>query len=242
MFFRALILVAAMGLTALACVYSPEVQTGEASGVVMKLPLQINGFTGTLGDPDPVEKKLLPEDTEFVKMNYYSTGSDSWTRDAAHCSIVLSGAERKSIHRPEVCLVGQGWTILESKTVPVDMGGGHTLRVQDLYIEKPVTLRDGTRRSLRAHYVYWFIGTDVTTPSHTERIWLTLWDNLSRSVNHRWAYASVMAVVSQGFEPEQLGQRPRDSDETIRMISGIIQQIAPQFQKQFMPHVLAASL
>jgi len=232
---RAIILCVCMVSAVLACLLSPEIRQGEAAGVVMHFPKEITGFIAEAGEPDPVEKQLLPEDTEFAKAIYHTGTMDVSKRDIAHLSIVLSGTERKSIHRPEVCLVGQGWTMLGSKVIPIDIGQGRTLRATDLYIEKPITMKDGTKRSLRAHYLYWFIGKDVSTPSHLERIWLTLWDNIVRSVNHRWAYVSAMAIVSEGFTPEEIGQQPRDSEKTLAMLSDITRQIVPSIQKEYMP-------
>jgi hypothetical protein len=45
--------------------------------------------------------------------------------------------------------------------------------VRDLAIEREVLLGDGTKLPLRAHYVYWFVGADVTTPSNLERQLIT---------------------------------------------------------------------
>jgi len=227
-------LIACIALAALACIYSPEMHQGEAAGVVMQFPSNINGFIADRAEPDPIEKQLLPEDTEFAKAIYHTATADPSKRDVAHLSIVLSGAERKSIHRPEVCLVGQGWALLESRIIPMDIGPGRTLKVTDLYVEKVITLKDGEKRPLRAHYLYWFIGKDVSTPSHGERIWLTLWDNIIRNVNHRWAYVSAMAVVTEGFTPEEINQRTRDSEQTVSMVSDVVRQIVPAVQKEFM--------
>jgi hypothetical protein len=201
----------------------------------MALPEDLPKFLAKVEQPDPVEKALLPEDTEFAKAMYYTPTLDLSRRDIAHCSIVLSGAERKSIHRPEVCLQGQGWNLMESRVLTVDLPDGQQLKVRDLYIDKPVTLADGTKRQLRAHYLYWFVGTDVTTPSNGERIWLTLWDNVTRNINHRWAYPSLMAVVTEEFTPQESGQRTRTSQETVDMLVDLIRQLAPKFQKSLMP-------
>lgn len=235
MIYRALLISLFLTATVVVCVYSPEIRGGQESGVLMKLPEDLTKFVAEMEEPDPVEKALLPEDTEFAKAKYYTPTLDLNRRDVAHCSIVLSGAERKSIHRPEVCLQGQGWNLMESRIIQVELGDGKRLRVKDLYIEKPITMSDGTKRQLRGHYLYWFVGTDVTTPSNSERIWLTLWDNVARNINHRWAYPSLMAIVTEDFTPEEVGQRRRNSDETVAMLADLIRQLAPKFQKGLMP-------
>lgn len=234
MLVRALIFASLAAITALACRLSPAVRTGTSCGVVMELPATLPGYVGRVGTPDAIEKELLPDDTEFAKAVYFSNATAASERDVMHCSIVLSGAERRSIHRPEVCLVGQGWRLLDSSIIAVDMGGGKSLAVKDLYIEKTVTLTTGGRRTVRAHYLYWFVGADVATPSHVERIWLTLWDNLTRNVNHRWAYPSVMALVTENFTSDEIGERVRNGRETQEALLGLIRQLAPRFQKEFM--------
>lgn len=232
---RALTLCLLMTATVALCVYSPEIRGGRESGVILKLPEDLPKFLAKFEEPDPVEKALLPEDTEFAKAMYYTPTMDFSRRDIAHCTIVLSGAERKSIHRPEVCLQGQGWNLMESRIIPVELGDGKQLRVKDLYVEKPITMSDGSKRRLRGHYLYWFVGTDVTTPSNGERIWLTLWDNVARNINHRWAYPSLMAIVTEDFSVEEVGQRKRTSEETVNMLVDLIRQLAPKFQKGLMP-------
>jgi len=216
------------------CRLAPPVAGGNGAGVVMELPATLPGMVSEARDPDPVERKLLPADTQFAKAVYYTRTNDAARRDAVHCGIVLSGAERRSIHRPEVCLQGQGWTLMESRVRSIQMGGGRELRVRDLYIRKNITLKDGTQKPLRAHYFYWFAGQDVTTPEHLERIWLTLRDNVTRGVNHRWAYVSALALVTDNFTPQEIGERPRDSGATADLLETFIRELAPRFQKSFM--------
>ena len=236
MIWRTLLFLFLVAVTGAWCRLSPEIKGGSQAGVILALPTNIMNYTGQPGEPDPVEKERLPSDTEFAKMTYFTPTNDAAQRDLVHCSIVLSGAERKSIHRPEVCLQGQGWSLESSQVREIDMGRGHKLAVQDLCIEKKIHLPSSQEeRRVRAHYVYWFVGKDVSTPSHVERIWLTLWDNITRNVNHRWAYPSFMALVTDNFTPAEIGERKRNDEETVAMIEKLIQKLAPQFQKDLMP-------
>ena len=84
---------------------------------------------------------------------------------------------------------------------------------------------------MRAHYLYWFVGKDVTTPSHLRRILLTSWDNVARNVNHRWAYPSVMSLITENIE----GAPGRGSEETREMLVDFIRELAPAFQKDLSP-------
>lgn len=219
--------------TLAACYFSPELSAGNEAGVVMMLPERTSLFIGRSEDPDTVEKTLLPADTQIVKMRY-ATPRPPEERDRVDVTLVLAGAERRSIHRPEVCLDGQGWTILEQRVVPVELPGGRVLEVKDLLIEREWLDDAGGRRLLRAHYVYWFVGSDVSTPNNWTRVWLSSWDNVLRSVNHRWAYPSLTAWVTEDWDPALTGQRQRTSEQTLELIKNLIRELAPGFQKGLM--------
>ena len=234
MLIRSLIFTALVMATCAWCKLSPPVNGGAEAGVIMTLPMKLSSYEGEAEEPSDVEKPRLPADTEFAKAEYHTPTPDLSARDVVHCTIVLSGTERKSIHRPEVCLQGQDWKLINSTVIPVDVGRGKTLKVKDLHIERIVAMKDGSQRSVRAHYVYWFVGADVTTPSHAERIWLTLWDNIFRNTNHRWAYTSMMALVTENLSTADSGQRVRSEKETVDIIVKLIKELAPKFQKSLM--------
>lgn len=240
---RSIVLAVLAAATGVLCRFSPEVRGGDGGGVVMILPAGLPGLVSEPRDPDPLERKLLPSDTQFAKAVYYSPAGDTASRDVIHCEVVLSGAERRSIHRPEVCLQGQGWTLVDGRTRSLPMGGGRGLTVRDLQIRREIVLKDGTRRPVRAHFFYWFIGRDATTASHVGRLWLTLWDNLTHGVNHRWAYATALALVTDGWSPLETGERERDNEATVSLLMKFIQDLAPRFQKSLMdnPPVTAAN-
>jgi Protein of unknown function (DUF3485) len=227
--------------TAVFCWISPEPRTGDDSGVVMSLPESAGVFAGRPGEVSQIEKDVLPSDTGIVRMEYRTTGLGGATQDLVTASIILAGSERRSIHRPEVCLTGQGWSLIEARTIPVSIAQGEDMLVRDLLIEKPVTLKTGEKRMVRAHYVYWFVGGDVTTPSHWTRMWLSARDSVLRNVNHRWAYPALMAMVTDGFKPGELNERNRTADETLTLITALIRELAPKFQKSLMTGAVAAT-
>lgn len=222
-------------LTLSACRFSPAVRAGESAGVIMELPSSVGRFIGDELEPDKVEKEILPTDTQFVKMRYRTLAKYPEASDMANVTIVLAGAERRSIHRPEVCLDGQGWTLLDAHVLPVEISPGKVLQVKDLHISREIVRPDHSKTTLSAHYLYWFVGTDVTTPSNFTRILLTTWDNIARSVNHRWAYPSVTVWVTDNLDPNESGQRKRSSAESVKLATELIRELVPKFQKQFQP-------
>ena len=231
---RASLLMAIVLGTMWLCLASPAPRGGSEAGVLMSLPPKVGLLLGVPKKPDAIELKLLPTDTEFAKMTYVTASNDILERDIAHVSIVLSGAESRSIHRPEVCLTGQGWSIVGSQVIPVQVAPGRTLWVRDLTLAGEFPQADGKSTRLRTHYVYWFVGSDFNTPSHFDRLWHSTCDAVFRNVNHRWAYVSIMATVTEGLDPKVSGERQRSDVQTQRLITYLIQQLVPQFQKDYL--------
>src|SRR5437870_2241856 len=103
------------------------------------LPEKAGAWTGgELTGLSPEERAILPADTEGARRVY---------RDAAdhelYCSIVLAGRDVTSIHRPELCLRGQGWSLEkpEIEAVPT-VAAGH-LRVSRMNAAHDYKLPDG---------------------------------------------------------------------------------------------------
>lgn len=236
MILRSITILLLAATTTVVCWMSPEPRIGDDCGVVMTLPERAGVFDGRPGEVSKEETDKLPSDTEIVRMVYRTKAEDLVT-----ASIILAGSERRSIHRPEVCLTGQGWSLIDAKTIPISIADGETMLVRDLLIEKPVTLKNGERRMAQAHYVYWFVGSDVTTPSNWTRMWLSTRDSVLSNVNHRWAYPAVMAMVTDGFKPGEINERKRTAAETLTLITTLIRELAPKFQKSLMPQTVAAA-
>ena len=236
MIIRSITLLALCGMTLLLCRFAPAVQGGDEAGVLAELPLVAGDFVGESESPSERELAMLPTDTIIVKRMYRTPGLYAANRDIVHASLVIAGNDSRSIHRPEVCLDGQGWTITDSRVREVKMLSGEILRVRDLAIQREVLMDDGRKRPQRAHYMYWFVGADVTTTSNLERQLLSFRDNVLRSINHRWAYPSVMAWVTEDMPSDKSGQRMRSDETTITMLLGLVRTLAPKFQKNLMPH------
>lgn len=194
------------------------------AGVKLELPPEVAGWLGLSEGMSKAERTLLPADTQIVRRNYTSIFGDNII-----CSIVLSGAERRSIHRPEICLPSQGWTVHSSNIIDVPLISGHSLKVMDLTLSRPILRMNGTQATLLAHYLYWFVGENVTTPNHWMRLWLTSWDRVVHHINHRWAYVIVMAPITEGLQING-----KNSEQTLIMLKGFIANVTPYFQKSEM--------
>ncbi len=215
------VVVGLTGVTVLACLFlTPEADVSKAY-VNMALPQSIGLFWGQEQDVSEAEKLILPPDTRFAKKNY----SDGLGNEI-NCQVVLAGAEKRSIHRPEVCLPGQGWRIKSTSTLPVKLSNGQRLDMTKLIIGRPVTLRDGTSRELTSVFCYWFIGKGITTPSHLERILRTNLDMLLHNINHRWAYTIVSAPVLEGFV-----SGGRSEAETLATVKEFVAELSPRLMR-----------
>jgi hypothetical protein len=219
---RPLLVLALAALTVIACLWGTPPATKSEPGIVMKLPGTLVGLWGSEQPVSESEKVILPADTEFAKKFY----SDGLGNDI-HCQIVLAGAEKRSIHRPEVCLPAQGWTIKSGEVMPVPLADGGTLDVMKLTVSRPVTLNNGTQRELTSIFCYWFIGKHTTTPHHFVRVLKTNFDMLLHNTNHRWAYVIVNAPVLEGFVSQG-----KNLEQTTALIQSAIAELAPQIMPE----------
>jgi hypothetical protein len=221
-----IVLIGLMVITALALAFTVDVTLNDQPGIRMALPAALDGgWTGDelrySHDPeDPKQyrvselelpnidpetgKKLftmslaeydaLPKDTEFVKSIYTNAAAQD-----VFVSIVLSGRERDSIHRPERCLVGQGstivnqhfWNVLFPEIIEVPLEGREPLKVAVLETVRNYRGADGERKSYNGYYAYWFVGQTRETPSHYARMLWLAWDRVVNSAANKWAYIAV---------------------------------------------------
>ena len=164
-------------------------------------------WEGQTADISAIEHEVLPADTGFSRKNYVSLQRPN---ERVFLSIVLSGRDRTSIHRPEICLVGQGWTITQRAThafawpstpptstlrlFPVSAAVPSTL----LSIEREFRTKQGKKIKVPALMAYWFVGSDKIVASNTERIVDTSLDRLFHWQAHRWAYVVVQTLAPDG--------------------------------------------
>jgi len=195
------------------------------AGVLLELPERVMGLRGEEMEVSEAEMLILPEDTEFAKMNY-----TDGTGNSINCQIVLSGGDRRSIHRPEACLPGQGWNMLSTQPMEVELSNGRPLTVQKLRLSREVEVAPGHRRTLPMLFLYWYVGSDITTHDQIQRVVRSNMDLLLHNRVHRWAYVIVSAPVLQGFIPDGL-----DETQTLERLQEFIREAVPKFQKSEMP-------
>src|SRR4029077_13613693 len=129
--------------------------------------------------------------------------------------------QRQSIHRPQVCLVGQGWAIQKEETIPITLADGEVQKVRKLTL---VRTQDGMQ--IVGYFIYWFIGKDKTTDDHIERIFLTSWDRIVHRVNHRWAYVIVSSTL-----PHESKVTDRERLKVLSDLLSFTRELIPRIQR-----------
>lgn len=131
----------------------------------------------------------LPKDTEFVKSIYTQPDGEK-----VFASIVLTGRDRESIHRPERCLIGQGHKVEKYTSMRVPLADGRDLNTSILLTRRQWSTAQGTVEGYYSYYLFWFVGLNRETSSHWWRMALLAWDRVVHSVAHQWAYVAVSGV------------------------------------------------
>jgi EpsI family protein len=143
-----------------------------------------------------VEREILPPDTGYSRKLYVSLDDPG---RSVFLSVVLGGRDRSSIHRPELCLVGQGWTIEAVATHrfrdPSRAGGDFPATV--LHVRRETPGSAGRRAAAPEIVAYWFVGHDRVVAAYWQRLW---YDALARLGGRadRWAYVLVQTDARDG--------------------------------------------
>ena len=242
-----LFVIAAFLVGGWALVYKTGVAASDEAGIVLHLPDQVGAWQGVdllfcprrecggqfvaaqlagatkcpkcgaeLTSKNWAEQSMLPADTGLVRKYYSRPGN----RDGLYATIVLSGNDRSSIHRPQVCMTAAGNEINRDRIIRIPLAGRTApLEVAVLDMAKPYQREDGTPAVYSSYYAYWFVGKDRETASHLERMFWMGYDRVVRGVSHRWAYIAMS------------GERDPHSDTHLQTIADFASQLYPALLK-----------
>ncbi len=128
------------------------------------------------------ERTILPADTRIVKRLFRDSSGLEFL-----VTIVVGGATKSSIHRPELCLPANGFTM--SSPLDLDAGGRPWHSVD---IVAP--------RSAPSVLAYTFFNQEGRrTASHVRRIFRDTWDRSVLNRIDRWVMVTVGASAPGGF-------------------------------------------
>jgi len=198
----------------------PGVKTQPVAGkggVEIPLPETVPGYTSEAVPTPAVVTNALPADTSFGQRVYRA--ADGFL---VQLNVVLMGADRSSIHKPQICLPAQGWTInrTERTTIQMTRPERYDLPVIKLTSSNQVVV-NGQPVAARGIYVYWFVtaGERSADPSGLRRMWRSMLHLLRTGEMQRWAYVSAFAVCAPGQE-----------DAAFARMKQLIAATVPEFQ------------
>ena len=194
-----------------------------------ELPARVLDYDSKWAEPDDLTLSTLPKDTSFGQRVYQAP--DGFL---INMRVVLMGRDRTSMHKPQICLTGQGWNIDDSlstqTTVPVYQPFAYDLPVVELVAHAV----DGQNRTWSGVYVYWYVADDALSASTSgfQRMYWMAAKMLRTGVLQRWAYVSCFATCAPGQE-----------NATFERMKPFIAACVPEFQlyPKPKPPALAAS-
>ncbi len=214
-------LLLAVGLSAV--LFLPKVANSTPQGIALALPTYVGNWYGEDQAISELELQVLAKDTSFARKLYTDARGGN-----VFVSIVMSGQDLdNSIHRPERCLPAQGWSIADSKvaTISEPANPGEQLKATRLHNVRKVVTENGQTVPIYNLTYYWFVGYQVSTPSHMERTYMDIRDRVMYGYNQRWAYITVASTITKDLQP--FG---RDEAETDAMLRDFIQKLLPEIK------------
>ena len=201
----------------------PGVKTRPLPGsanLEILLPEEVPGYTSRAEPEADIVIQRLPKDTSYGQRVYRSSTDTNFIVNA---NVVLMGTDRSSIHKPQICLTGQGWDCDQQATreevIPMERPFRYDLPVNKYVATKQFTI-DGQTRTARGLYIYWYV--DATHYTAKQWQWMSVWvpqDLVLHGRLERWAYISYFAACAPGQE-----------EATFNRMKQLIALTVPEFQ------------
>ncbi len=190
----------------------------KPGGLEVLLPERVLDYDSQPVPTDDLVLAVLPKDTSYGQRRYQNPEGFELLMN-----VVLMGADRTSLHKPQFCLSGQGWNIDAAQSaetsIHIDRPASYDLPVIRLNMSKDLNVR-GQTMNASGIYVYWYVadGMVSATTSGYQRMWWMARDLLRTGVLQRWAYVTCFAVCPPGQE-----------DATYARMKTFIANAAPEF-------------
>ncbi len=201
---------------------APGVRTHSLPGSIRlqaELPQQVLDYDSELQDTDEITLSTLPSDTSFGQRRYHAP--DGFGVDLR---VVLMGRDRTSMHKPQLCLTGQGWQIDDRASaetqVRIQQPYEYNLPVVKLVAHSAIS-SGGQSQLWSGVYVYWYVADDALSASTSglQRMYWMASKLLRTGILQRWAYVSCFARCLPGQE-----------NATFERMKPFIAAAVPQFQ------------
>ena len=206
----------------------PGVKTRAIPGtrnVEVPLPPNVLDYAAEPRLQSEIVTNVLPKDTSFGLCRY--TAPDKFYIDL---SVVLMGTDRASMHKPQFCLTGAGWTITKTEivSIPVEKPDAYDLSVIKLTATTTYK-QEGVEHKIGGIYVYWYVADNALSsdPVGWDRMWSIGRNLFTTGVLQRWAYVSCFAPCNPGQE-----------EEAFARVKKLISAAVPEFQISHGPKTL----
>ena len=188
----------------------------SAAGVSMDLPSSLGQAQGLEVPMTQRERGGLASDITLSRYQYLASN-----RSPVLATVVLSGESRRGLHRPDVCLPGQGWGILDRMVVPVPLPDDAANEAMMLRVYRDVPTQDGTVIRVRGINLFWYEGYGgVHTADYYTHVFLTYFDSVLKNLNHRWALVSFFIQLPESRTGEYDGLEEAQALEELREFVG----------------------
>lgn len=182
----------------------------------ISLPENVAGFTSSNLPTAQSVLDYLPKDTSYAERLYSAPDGLQ-----VMANLILMGDDRTSIHRPDYCLPGQGWQILDRAAVKIPIAGtpSYELPVQKWTVSNSYTTPEGQKIPVSGLYVFWFVAENNETDDYgtiQKSIFMHL---LRHGVLERWAYVSYFTYFPPGQE-----------EAAFARVKNLIANSVPEFQ------------
>ncbi len=143
---------------------------------------------GPSDDWSPAERRQLPPDTGLSRRIYHHPDGRRFV-----AAVVTSGRQRTSVHRPQMCLPGQGFVIERETTEILSRADGQPLEIRRLLLRRP-----SQPEQPYYEFVYWFSGWRGETTSYLRLAAWNMADSLWHNRVRPWAYVSMLTARPDG--------------------------------------------
>jgi hypothetical protein len=201
----------------------PGVKTRPIAGsrnLEVVLPENVLDFTSEWMPQSEIVTNVLPRDTSYGQRRY--SLADKFYVQA---NVVLMGTDRASLHKPQFCLTGAGWTITKTEVVPIPIEKPVPYDLDVIKLTATTTIKEGGREQpVSGIYVYWYVSHDSLSanPTGSDRMWSMARNLVTTGELERWAYITFFAPCNPGQE-----------EEAYARVKKLIAAAVPEFQ---IPH------
>lgn len=192
----------------------PGIQTmsgGRAGELQIEFPQYVLDYVGEDRLIPEGDRNALPPDTTIAVRDY--TATDEF---GVRLMGVLMGTDRTSIHQPEFCLRGLGYTIVGSELDTISVTGPEPYELPVMILR---TEREHKGVMYPGFYVYWFVADGLATARHWERMWWMAKGLFATGELQRWAYVSCLAL-----------SRPGNAETCLNRVKEFLAHAIPEFQ------------